>query len=361
MSFKPIEVKAEELAYLEKQFPDLTYHAERGLIAGVINLRASLSEDGKTPVLYPRHQNPEGLVEDSYKIRIHLRTTYPKYASKGLGTPFVEIEPQQREKLAKRIEGELRLHMHIDEYGAVCLCEPTKEINGIRELMLMVVNSLYFTSYQSTYGEDPWESYPRGAKGIEQMMNEIDEGTTRIPAEKIEGLKIMLRRQRRAERKGKQAAGEAESGAARSQRTGVGSSMILATIALIVELALAAPASAAYRETTNPDKAQIRYVGQALADLMQSTAEICITRSTGPGQPPEKDARQDDRAGHYTDVVFEASDASGRFRAFCGGRRYDGMLSQLDPGAGKSGAGKAALPAVSFGFGDAVIVELPRA
>jgi len=218
MSFRPIEVKAEELAYLARQFPGLRYHPERSLIAGVIHLRASLSEDGTTPVLYPRHQNPEGLVGDSYEIRIHLRTTYPKDAPKGLGTPLVEIDPQQRERLAKRIEGELGLHMHIDESGAVCLCKPTKEINGLRELMQTVVNSLYFTSYQATHGEDPWESYPRGTKGIEQMMSEIDEGTTRIPAKKIEGLKIMRRRQRRVERKGKQAGGEAESRAARSQR-----------------------------------------------------------------------------------------------------------------------------------------------
>lgn len=66
---------------------------------------------------------------------------------------------------------------------------------------------------------------------------------------------------------------------------------------------------------------------------------------------------------YYTGVVFEASDAAGRFRAICGGGRYDGILSELAPGAGKAGAGagKAGLPAVGFGFGDAVIVELLRA
>lgn len=60
---------------------------------------------------------------------------------------------------------------------------------------------------------------------------------------------------------------------------------------------------------------------------------------------------------YYTGVVFEAGDAAGRFRAICGGGRYDGILSELDPGAGKLGA----LSAVGFGFGDAVIVELLRA
>lgn len=118
MSFRPIEVKAEELAYLKRQFPGLKYHAERGLIAGTINFRASLSEDGKMPVLYPRHQNPEGLVEDSYEIRIHLRTTYPKDAPKGLGTPLVKIDPQQREKLAKRSWGSIYILMNPGRYAS---------------------------------------------------------------------------------------------------------------------------------------------------------------------------------------------------------------------------------------------------
>jgi histidyl-tRNA synthetase len=52
---------------------------------------------------------------------------------------------------------------------------------------------------------------------------------------------------------------------------------------------------------------------------------------------------------YYTGVVFEAQDALGKLRAICGGGRYDRLLSTL---------GGRDLPAVGFGFGDAVIMEL---
>jgi len=52
---------------------------------------------------------------------------------------------------------------------------------------------------------------------------------------------------------------------------------------------------------------------------------------------------------YYTGIVFEAFDAAGELRAICGGGRYDHLLETL---------GGSPLPAVGFGFGDAVIVEL---
>jgi histidyl-tRNA synthetase len=52
---------------------------------------------------------------------------------------------------------------------------------------------------------------------------------------------------------------------------------------------------------------------------------------------------------YYTGVVFEAFDAAGELRAVCGGGRYDRLLETL---------GGKAMPAVGFGFGDAVITEL---
>jgi histidyl-tRNA synthetase len=52
---------------------------------------------------------------------------------------------------------------------------------------------------------------------------------------------------------------------------------------------------------------------------------------------------------YYTGVVFEAFDAAGELRAVCGGGRYDRLIETL---------GGKALPAVGFGFGDAVITEL---
>jgi histidyl-tRNA synthetase len=52
---------------------------------------------------------------------------------------------------------------------------------------------------------------------------------------------------------------------------------------------------------------------------------------------------------YYTGVVFEAFDAAGELRAVCGGGRYDHLLETL---------GGRPMPAVGFGFGDAVIAEL---
>jgi histidyl-tRNA synthetase len=52
---------------------------------------------------------------------------------------------------------------------------------------------------------------------------------------------------------------------------------------------------------------------------------------------------------YYTGVVFEVFDARGKLRSICGGGRYDRLLESL---------GGAPVPAVGFGFGDAVIMEL---
>jgi histidyl-tRNA synthetase len=52
---------------------------------------------------------------------------------------------------------------------------------------------------------------------------------------------------------------------------------------------------------------------------------------------------------YYTGIVFEAFDAGRTLRAICGGGRYDGLLETL---------GGPKLPAVGFGFGDVVILEL---
>ncbi len=56
---------------------------------------------------------------------------------------------------------------------------------------------------------------------------------------------------------------------------------------------------------------------------------------------------------YYTGVVFEAFDRKGQFRAICGGGRYDGILKIF--GANEP---VASAPAVGFGFGDGVIMEL---
>ena len=52
---------------------------------------------------------------------------------------------------------------------------------------------------------------------------------------------------------------------------------------------------------------------------------------------------------YYSGVVFECFDTRRELRAICGGGRYDGLLETL---------GGPSIPAVGFGFGDAVILEL---
>ncbi|HRP08669.1 MAG TPA: ATP phosphoribosyltransferase regulatory subunit, partial [Gemmatimonadales bacterium] len=52
---------------------------------------------------------------------------------------------------------------------------------------------------------------------------------------------------------------------------------------------------------------------------------------------------------YYTGTVFELFDRQGRFRAICGGGRYDNLLASL---------GGVDLPAVGFGMGDVVLGEL---
>lgn len=52
---------------------------------------------------------------------------------------------------------------------------------------------------------------------------------------------------------------------------------------------------------------------------------------------------------YYTGVVFEAHDRAGTFRAIAGGGRYDDLLAKI---------GGADMPAIGFGMGDVVLMEL---
>ena len=54
---------------------------------------------------------------------------------------------------------------------------------------------------------------------------------------------------------------------------------------------------------------------------------------------------------YYTGVVFEAFDKKGEFRAIAGGGRYDNLIQLLS-------GGKVDLPALGFGLGDVVLLEL---
>jgi histidyl-tRNA synthetase len=57
---------------------------------------------------------------------------------------------------------------------------------------------------------------------------------------------------------------------------------------------------------------------------------------------------------YYTGVVFEAFDRKGEFRAIAGGGRYDNLVKLIS-------GGKVDLPALGFGMGDVVLLELLRA
>jgi histidyl-tRNA synthetase len=57
---------------------------------------------------------------------------------------------------------------------------------------------------------------------------------------------------------------------------------------------------------------------------------------------------------YYTGVVFEAFDARGEFRAIAGGGRYDNLVKLIS-------GGRADLPALGFGMGDVVLLELLKA
>jgi histidyl-tRNA synthetase len=57
---------------------------------------------------------------------------------------------------------------------------------------------------------------------------------------------------------------------------------------------------------------------------------------------------------YYTGVVFEAFDQKGEFRAIAGGGRYDNLVKLIS-------GGKVDLPALGFGLGDVVLLELLKA
>ncbi|HEV2211409.1 MAG TPA: ATP phosphoribosyltransferase regulatory subunit [Verrucomicrobiae bacterium] len=57
---------------------------------------------------------------------------------------------------------------------------------------------------------------------------------------------------------------------------------------------------------------------------------------------------------YYTGVVFEAFDRKGEFRAIAGGGRYDNLIQLIS-------GGKVSLPALGFGMGDVVLLELLKA
>ncbi len=85
---------------------------------------------------------------------------------------------------------------------------------------------------------------------------------------------------------------------------------------------------------------------EALADLRKLYA---LLEAYGIADDVPFDASVVRGLAYYTGVVFEAFDAGGTLRAIAGGGRYDRLAETL---------GGKPVPAVGFGFGDAVIGEL---
>jgi histidyl-tRNA synthetase len=90
-------------------------------------------------------------------------------------------------------------------------------------------------------------------------------------------------------------------------------------------------------------------VGEHLARFEQYFA---LLDALGVREYVDLDLRIVRGLAYYTGIVFELFDATGEFRAICGGGRYDNLLHAL---------GGVDMPALGFGMGDVVLGELLRA
>jgi histidyl-tRNA synthetase len=89
-------------------------------------------------------------------------------------------------------------------------------------------------------------------------------------------------------------------------------------------------------------------VTERLVRLSQFEAQM---KAAGLEDFVEFDVRLVRGLAYYTGLVFELWDRRGKFRAICGGGRYDDLLEAV---------GGPALPALGFGMGDVVLAELLR-
>ena len=116
-----------------------------------------------------------------------------------------------------------------------------------------------------------------------------------------------------------------------------------------------------------PDSAKrvLDLTGMDLGDLSRQFGDVaavgeCLVRlnrfreqieAAGLEDFVELDLRLVRGLAYYTGLVFEIWDRKGKFRAICGGGRYDDLLEAV---------GGPALPALGFGMGDVVLGELLR-
>jgi histidyl-tRNA synthetase len=119
-------------------------------------------------------------------------------------------------------------------------------------------------------------------------------------------------------------------------------------------------------ERTEPGEAKkkLSALGFTLADVNafisagKPTAELeailANLAARGLGQFVKVDYHVIRGLAYYTGTVFEAFDVKGEFRAIAGGGRYDNLVKLIS-------SGKVNLPALGFGLGDVVLLELLKA
>lgn len=91
--------------------------------------------------------------------------------------------------------------------------------------------------------------------------------------------------------------------------------------------------------------------GEPTAELKQILNDLS---ARGLGDFVKVDYRVIRGLAYYTGPVFEAFDKKGEFRAIAGGGRYDNLIKLIS-------GGKVDLPALGFGMGDVVLLELLKA
>jgi histidyl-tRNA synthetase len=118
------------------------------------------------------------------------------------------------------------------------------------------------------------------------------------------------------------------------------------------------------REAPEESDAKLQRMGltllevQAFIDKSEPSAELASIMANlearGLGSYVKVDYHVIRGLAYYTGVVFEAFDRKGEFRAIAGGGRYNNLIKLIS-------GGKVDLPALGFGMGDVVLLELLKA
>jgi histidyl-tRNA synthetase len=118
------------------------------------------------------------------------------------------------------------------------------------------------------------------------------------------------------------------------------------------------------RETPEESEKKLAAIGFSLKEVNdfitsgEPTPELDVVvknlQARGLGEYVKIDYHVIRGLAYYTGVVFEAFDRKGEFRAIAGGGRYDNLVKLIS-------GGKVDSPALGFGMGDVVLLELLKA